>query len=135
MADSAKQLHNSDIDRKPVVLVVEDEVVIRSLLATFLRDSDFAVVEAANADEAVAVLSSQAPVDIVFTDFNMPGEMNGMALAGWVHQHHTEIPVLVTTGAADMLEILAVNSNKYFVPKPYIFSDIEKRIREFLSDS
>ncbi len=126
---------NSNIDQKIVILVVEDEIVLRSLVATYLRDSDFRVVEAGNAEEAVAVLTSGTAVNAVFTDVNMPGKMNGVALVHWIHQHRGDIPVLVTTGARDRLALSDNIPADHFVAKPYIFGDIEDRIRDFLKQS
>jgi CheY-like chemotaxis protein len=128
------QFHNPNIDRKPVVLIVEDDIVLRSLVATWLRDSDFRVVEAGNAQEAIIVLTSGPAVDVVFADVNMPGTMNGVELAHWVRQHHGDIPVLVTTGARDRLDFADKIADEQFIPKPYIFEDVENRLRRFLHE-
>lgn len=80
------------------VLVVEDEVLIRMDVADYLRDNGFQVVEAANAAEAVAVLSSTTTVDLVFTDVQMPGAMDGLGLARWIRQHRPGLPIVVTSG-------------------------------------
>jgi CheY-like chemotaxis protein len=125
---------NPNIDRKPVVLVVEDEIVLRSLVATYLRDSDFRVVETCNAEEAVTVLNSGMAVDVVFTDVNMPGEMDGVALAHWIGRHYSDIPVLVTTGARARGPVSDKIPLDHFVAKPYIFGEIENRIRTFLQE-
>lgn len=68
----------------PVVLVVEDDVLIRTSAAEYLRASGYKTVEATTAAEAVDVINSGAPVDVVFTDVRMPGGMDGVELAGWV---------------------------------------------------
>ena len=62
---------------RPVVLVVEDEILIRFLISEHLRDVGFTVIEASNADDAAAVIQSESPVDLVFSDINMPGGMDG----------------------------------------------------------
>ena len=63
-----------------VVLVVEDDVLVRVVLADSLRDAGYRVIEAANVTEALAVFESGESVDAVFTDWEMPGEMDGLAL-------------------------------------------------------
>ena len=73
-----------------VVLIVEDDVLLRLMTASNLREAGFEVVEVANAAEAVIVLNSMA-VDVMFADVNMPGKMNGLALAKWVHSHGRDI--------------------------------------------
>jgi CheY-like chemotaxis protein len=78
------------------VLVVEDEVLIRMVIAEYLRDCGFKAIEAANADEALVVLQqSEIPIDIVFTDIEMPGSMDGFALSQWVRSHRRGTEVIL----------------------------------------
>ena len=126
------QNSNPNADRKPVIVVVEDEIVLRSLVATYLRESNFKVVEAGNAEEAVAVLNSGTAVDLVFADVKMYGKMDGVGLAHWINQHHRDIPVLVTTGTTQKLAASDKIPDDRFVPKPYIFGEIEDRIRKLI---
>jgi CheY-like chemotaxis protein len=67
--------------QKIVVLIVEDEALIRMDVADFLSSSHVTTVEAANADEALRILSSRQDIDVIFTDVNMPGSMDGLQLA------------------------------------------------------
>jgi CheY-like chemotaxis protein len=66
--------------RTKTILVVEDELLIRLMLVDALRDAGFEVVEASNADDALATLESQPAIDLVFTDVRMPGTMDGVGL-------------------------------------------------------
>ena len=68
-----------DEDRQPAVLVVEDEVLIRSAVAEYLRIAGNLVVEAANAAEAIAVFAAGVPIDVVFSDIHMPGTTDGLS--------------------------------------------------------
>lgn len=78
------------------VLVVEDDVLIRLVIAGYLRDCGLRVIEAANAAEAVAVLSHpEHAVNVVFTDVVMPGEMDGFALAQWVRREKPDVEVIL----------------------------------------
>jgi CheY-like chemotaxis protein len=69
----------------PVVLIVENDVLLRLVTASNLRDAGFDVIEAANPVEALRVLD-RIPVDVLFSDIDMPGKMDGLALAQWVHR-------------------------------------------------
>ena len=113
------------------VLVVEDEILVRLSLAETLRDEGFSVVEAANGDEAVAVLASSAPVDIVLTDVNMPGSLDGMALGRYVRSARPGLKVIVVSGRVG--HALAAEVADAFVPKPYDPAMIVRTIGLLLS--
>jgi CheY-like chemotaxis protein len=78
------------------VLVVEGEVLMRMVIAEYLRDCGFKVIEAANADEALMVLQqSELTINVVFTDIEMPGSMDGFALSQWVRRHRQRTEVIL----------------------------------------
>lgn len=88
------------------ILVVEDEVLIRFVIADYLRDCGFQVVEAANADEAVKLLETdKIGADIVFSDIQMPGSIDGMGLARWIRTHFPTIKVVLTSGNVRTAEL------------------------------
>ena len=118
--------------RQPVVLVVEDEVLIRSAVAEYLRISGNLVVEAANAAEAIAVFAAGVPIDIVFSDIQMPGTMDGLGLARWVYRNRPGIHVVLTSGYADAAR--ATEVEKLFFPKPYRTAEVTRRIRLLLAE-
>jgi DNA-binding NtrC family response regulator len=118
--------------RRRVVLVVEDEVLVRVMIADYLRDVDFAVIEAANAADALGVLASGEPVDIVFSDMAMPGPIDGATLARWIHEHHPGIPVLLTSGNDDLVQSTGFISKDAFFPKPYALEDVASSVRRIL---
>src|ERR1700693_2677247 len=99
------------------VLVVEDDVMIRLVIADRLRDNDFTVVEASNADEAITLLQSQVPVDLVFTEVRMPGAIAGVALARRVRETHPDMKLIVASGNSD-IENDKVPADAFF-RKPY----------------
>jgi CheY-like chemotaxis protein len=80
------------------VLVVEDEVLIRSFVADELREGGFQVVEASSADEAWAFLESGEKIDLIFSDVHMPGSMNGLDLARRVQAKYPHVRFIVTSG-------------------------------------
>jgi CheY-like chemotaxis protein len=79
------------------ILVVEDEVLIRLMLAEELRDAGFCVLEAADADEAMAVLHAAPHVALLFTDVRMPGSLDGLGLVRWVRARWRHIKVIVAS--------------------------------------
>jgi len=83
---------------KRTVLVVEDDILVRLTIADHLRGAGYIVFEAPNAAEAAAVFASGERVDVVFTDVQMPGAMDGLMLARWVQEHYPGTPVLITSG-------------------------------------
>lgn len=113
------------------VLVVEDETMVRMPVAEFLRDCGYHVVQAANAVEAIAAMSSGAAVSLVFTDIRMPGTMDGLGLADWVHTHHPGVPVLLTSGYAGGRS-LPPESGERFIEKPYSQAVVAQRIAALL---
>ena len=118
--------------RQPLVLVVEDEVLIRSAVAEYLRLAGNLVVEAANAAEAIAVFAAGVPIDVVFSDIQMPGTMDGIGLARWVYHHHPGIHVVLTSGNADAAR--ATEAAELFFPKPYRTAEVAIRIRLLLAE-
>src|SRR3979490_1195515 len=81
----------------PVVVVSENDVLLRLVTASNLRDAGFEVIEAANSAEAIRILDC-IPVDVLFADIDMPGTMNGLALAQWVHLRQVDTRIILTSG-------------------------------------
>jgi two-component system, response regulator PdtaR len=112
-----------------VVLVVEDQTLVRMFIADFLDDAGFKVFEAVNADEAVTVLQARPDVQAVVTDIEMPGSMNGLELAHVVQERWPGIGVVITSGRArpgphDLSEQVA------FLSKPYLPDTVINVIRQ-----
>ena len=80
------------------VLVVEDEPLLRLLIADELRDRGYDVCEAVNADSALSLLASAEPFDLVLTDIQMPGEANGLCLAERVRSDWPRIKIIIFSG-------------------------------------
>ena len=119
----------------PVILVAEDEVMLRLAISEHLRTRGFTVIEAASAEEARCVLLSGIEIDLVFSDIQMPGEMDGVALAQWLAINHPDIPVVLTSGAANSLALAsaACAQVKEFVVKPYAHDVLTGRFRVHLA--
>ncbi len=118
------------------VLVVDDDVLIRMDVAHRLRDCGFQVIEAGDAAEAIAILSEDASVKLVFSDVQMPGELDGFGLTRWVNAHRPDVPVILASGvvrahaAADALCHAAA-----FIEKPYRDGEVAEVARRALTES
>jgi CheY-like chemotaxis protein len=82
----------------PNVLVVEDEMVLRMRAVDIVEDAGFTSIEAVNADEAIAILESRSDIDLLFTDIQMPGSMDGLKLAHAVHDRWPAIKIILVSG-------------------------------------
>jgi len=90
------------VDKQHTILLVEDEPLIRMDIAAELRDRGFEVVEAARAMEAVDLLAARSiPIELLLTDVQMPGEMDGLDLARWTGEHRPEIVVSVMSASRE----------------------------------
>jgi CheY-like chemotaxis protein len=127
---------DADCDRDPedavrTVLVVEDEVLTRMAVADMLRDSGLRVIEAGNADEAMAYVRGGGPVDLVFTDIEMPGAMNGAELGRRLRAEFPRLKLILTSGGLRRPEAALGAS---FVAKPYDFAGVAARIQAALTE-
>ncbi len=105
-------------ENAPVVLVVEDEPVLRMVAHDTLVEGGYAVIEAGNAAEALELLAVRPDVIAMITDVNMPGEMNGFALALVVAKMSTNIAILVASGA-ETPKAGDLPPGTQFLEKPY----------------
>lgn len=80
------------------ILVVEDEALIRMGICDYLDSVGYKVLEAANADEALAVLESDQRIDLLLTDIDMPGSMDGLRLAAAVADRWPPVRIIVLSG-------------------------------------
>lgn len=100
----------------PLVLIVEDEPLVREIASAAIQDAGFEVVEAANAQDAVNLLQTRSDVGVLFTDVDMPGKLDGLALANLVHAQWPAIRLVVTSGRS---LTGPVPDEGRFVAKPY----------------
>jgi len=97
------------------VLLVEDDVLLRGLVGEAMRDAGLTVIEVANADEARRYLQAGGRAQLVFSDVEMPGSMDGIGLGRWIRQTYPDIALILTSGkAAPSAAALG-----HFIPKPY----------------
>lgn len=106
------------------VLLVEDEVLISELVADALSEHGFAVHEATTGDQALRYIKSGANVDVLFTDINLPGGVDGAELARQVRALRPDIPIVYASGRYSESGLGGMVSRSVFVPKPYDPSDV-----------
>lgn len=119
-------------DRRPVVLVVEDELMVRMNAVVTLQEIGFEAVAARNADEAINALETRDDIWAVFTDVQMPGQMDGLRLAKVIRDRWPPVALLVTSGKRNVIQSELPNGAR-FLPKPYLPSQIENALRELLN--
>lgn len=116
------------------VLLVEDEALVRMMGVDVLTEAGLEVVEAGNADEAVAVLERRPDIRVLFTDIDMSGSMNGLALARLARQRWPSVGVLIVSGkvrpATDDMP-----PGGTFVPKPYQPATLVREVRQLLGSA
>jgi len=116
-------------------MLVEDDVMVRLAAAEFLRDCAYRVVEARDANDAIEILSSDELVDVVFSDVRMPGDVNGFELAAWVHAHHPDRHVILTSGYSDQSHIVEFQKYGTFMVKPYSYDALLANIERLMNHS
>ena len=101
------------------ILIIEDEALIAEIIGEALSESGHAVHAVANAQEAIAHLSNGGRVDLLFTDINLPGELDGVGLAEQVRAANPQLPILFASGRWWRLEELQKLPNAATLRKPY----------------
>ncbi len=131
---NAETAMKNGVDGAPVVLVVEDEAIIRMLLIDELEDAGFVVMEAEGADAAVVILSNGATIGVVVTDVRMPGSMDGLGLAAWMRDQAPRVPIIITSGFATQPDCQSINpAVTRVIPKPYKPGDVVKLVTALLT--
>ena len=113
------------------VLIVEDEVLVRMHGAGILEEAGFDVLEAGDADEALALLRSHDDVSLMFSDIDMPGSMNGLQLAHLVHAKWPNVRLLLTSGHHQIKESSLPDDGR-FVSKPWSDGKLIAKVRAAL---
>jgi CheY-like chemotaxis protein len=114
--------------KAPSILIVEDEPLVRLCAVQTIEDAGYEVIEAANADEAIAILESREDIRAIFTDIHMPGSMDGLKLAHAVRHRWPPIKIIVTSGR-EMIRPQDLPDGGRFFAKPYDPAAIRDTLR------
>ena len=117
------------MSKRPVVLIVEDEFLLRIDAVDIVAAAGFEVLEAGNADEAIDILEAQPDITVVFTDIQMPGSMDGLKLAQAIRGRWPPIKIIATSGHPDVGELDLPEGGR-FLPKPYSPRQVTGVLRE-----
>ncbi len=120
--------------KRPFVLIVEDDFLIRMNAAEMITGAGYNVVEAANADEAIAMLEHRLDITVVFTDIQMPGSMDGLKLAAAIRERWPPIKIVATSGLVNVREDDLPEGGR-FLPKPYSPEQIVRTLRELANQA
>jgi len=113
--------------KRPVVLIVEDEALVRMNAVEAIDCAGFDVVEAADADEAIAILEQRNDVCLIFTDVHMPGSIDGLKLAHFVKDRWPPIKIIATSGNATITDSDLPQGSR-FMAKPYVLAQVTSAI-------
>ena len=97
-----------------VVLVVEDEMLLRMRAVDMVEDAGYTSIEAVDADEAVAILESRSDIALLLTDIQMPGSMDGLTLAHLVHARWPPIRIILVSGQLKLTTIDIPTDSRFF---------------------
>ena len=111
------------------VLVVEDEPLTRMAAADAIAEVGVRVKEAGDAGEALHILAEHPQVGVLFTDIDLPGDMDGLVLAEKVHSQRPDVELIVTSGHTQLADSDLPDSGT-FLPKPYR----AKRLQDVVED-
>ena len=115
------------------VLVVEDQDLVRLVLVDILEDEGFQVVAASTGDAAADLIDGPDGFDLVVTDIQMPGKLDGIAVGRHARRRHSDIPVVYVTGRPEsMAGVGWLGSRDAFLRKPYGSQDIMAAINRLL---
>jgi CheY-like chemotaxis protein len=117
--------------KPPAVLIVEDEPLVRLCAVQIVEDAGYEVVEAANADEAIAILEGRRDIRVVFTDVHMPGSMDGLKLVAAVRDRWPPIKIMVTSGRHFVPERELPEGGRFF-GKPYDPIQVKNALHELM---
>jgi CheY-like chemotaxis protein len=118
--------------RYATILMAEDDVILRTVVAEQFREEGYSVVETSNADEVLLVLRTGIPVDLLFTDVRMPGTLDGIALARLVRAEFPDVKVVIASGNVAATEVGATIDG--FISKPYHVPQLLEHIKSLLPE-
>lgn len=115
----------------PIVLVVEDEMVLRMRAVDIVEDAGFVPIEAMSADEAIEILESRDDISLLLTDIQMPGSMDGLKLAHAAHARWPHIKIILVSGQISVADADKPSDSKFF-PKPLEIKGMVLELREMI---
>jgi CheY-like chemotaxis protein len=115
---------------KPIILIVEDEPLLRMHAVALIEDAGFDTLEARSAEEAIDLLEKRLDIRIVFTDIDLPGEMDGIKLAAAIRDRWPPVELVLTSG---QVKVAAedIPERGHFLAKPYDATRLIETLQSF----
>lgn len=117
---------------RPVVLIVEDSPIIRMSAVDLVLSAGYEALEAGDADEAIHILELRDDIDLVFTDVQMPGTMDGIKLSHYIRDRWPPLKLIIASGADIVAESMLPEGSSFF-SKPYDDHIITEAMANLLS--
>lgn len=114
-----------------IILIIEDEPIIRMTVADDFVAAGFEVLEASNADEALAILESERQITAIFSDIDMPGSMDGLELAWLVRDRWPPVQIILTSGHKKP-QTRELPDRVHFFPKPYLHQTVISALKSLI---
>jgi DNA-binding response OmpR family regulator len=118
--------------KKPIVMVLESDVIVRTEIAEFLRECGYKVIEGITAKDLWIIIDAKVQLDVVFSDVNLPGETDGFTLARRIRQNYPDIDVILTSSVDSAAEKSKDLCEEGPLKKPYRAQDVAARIHLLL---
>ena len=116
----------------PIVLVVEDDVMLRMRAVDLVEDAGYTSVEAVDADEAFAILQSRSSdIALLFTDIQMPGSMDGLQLAHAVYERWPRLKIILVSGQSKLSNAEMPRDSRFF-GKPLVSGEIIAEMQDMI---
>jgi DNA-binding response OmpR family regulator len=119
-------------EQQKCILVVEPDVLVRMVIAEYLRDCGYRVIEGVSAQDVWAVLEMARPIDVMLIDMKLTGTEGGFSVASRLRQTHPDIDVILTSGITGAVQECHELCEEGAIKKPYQPKDVEARIRILL---
>ena len=110
------------------ILVVEPDILVRMVIASYLRDCGYRVLEGVTATDVMTVLASGQKIDVVLSEVRLRGKTDGFALARWLREHHSEVEIILTSGVARAADQAGDLCREGPLEKPYAPQEVVRRI-------
>jgi DNA-binding response OmpR family regulator len=110
------------------ILVVEPDILVRMVIASYLRECGYRVLEGVTTADVMTVLGSGQTIDVVLSEVRLRGKMDGFGLARWVREHHPDVDVILTSGAARAADKAKDLCDDGPLEKPYEPQEVVRRI-------
>jgi DNA-binding response OmpR family regulator len=124
---------NAHLDDGTTIIVVEPDAVVRMVIAKFLRECGFRVIEGTEAGDVWAAIDSGVKVDVVFAEVRLAGKTDGFSLASLLRQKYPQIDVILTSSPLSAAEKSKELCEDGPIGKPYHPEDLAARIRQLIA--